>query len=138
MATADDGSAAIWVLAASTLLLMIALAGTIRTSAVLARHQAQTAADLSALAAAGQIGVGPDPCAAARRTAQANSARLNSCVLTLDASGRAGQVAVVVNRTVSLARFRTDTVTARARAGRVSACEGKTSPQPLGGATPRC
>ncbi len=118
--TGEQGSAAIWVLAASSLLLLVGLAGAMRAGAVTARHQAQTAADLAALAAAGQIGVGPDPCAAARSIAAANSASLTGCELTLDGSGRNGEVVVRVAAQVGLGPFGTSTVTASARAGRLA------------------
>jgi secretion/DNA translocation related TadE-like protein len=49
-------------------------------AAVVARHRAQSAADLAALAAAVHAAEGPDrACGHARRIASANAARLVSC-----------------------------------------------------------
>jgi secretion/DNA translocation related TadE-like protein len=115
----DRGSATIWVLAACVL---IALAGTVavlRTEAVLARHRAESAADLAALAAAGRIGVGADYCAAARAIASADGAVLGRCVPALDAGGRSGTVIVRVRASVRLPVVGTRTVSATARAGRL-------------------
>jgi len=46
---------------------------------VVAHRTAQSAADLAALAGAGAIADGVDPCAAASGSAQANGARLEGC-----------------------------------------------------------
>jgi secretion/DNA translocation related TadE-like protein len=117
----DRGSATIWVIAFATLISLMALVGVARTSAVLARHRLERAADLSALAAANQIGRGADPCAAARRISIVNDARLQRCETRLDASGRSGTVIVVLTRSVVLPAVGHRVVTARARAGRLSA-----------------
>jgi Putative Flp pilus-assembly TadE/G-like len=50
-----------------------------RGAAVIARHRAESAADLAALAGAGRIGIGGDPCAAAAAIA----AGLTSCEVRL-------------------------------------------------------
>lgn len=114
----DRGSASVWVLACCALLLLIGAAGVLRTEAVLGRHRAEGAADLAALAAAGQIGVSDGICAAARRIAAANSATVGSCTFALAADGRSGTVRVRITLTVHLPVVGTRTVTASARAGR--------------------
>ncbi|GAA4596267.1 secretion/DNA translocation related TadE-like protein [Actinoplanes octamycinicus] len=82
-ATADRGSASILVLALGLVLVMAGVAGAMVASARLARHTARTAADLAALAAAGRAVEGPEvACAAARRYAAANGARMTSCEVT--------------------------------------------------------
>jgi secretion/DNA translocation related TadE-like protein len=117
----ERGSATIWVLAFVTLIVALALVGQARTVAVLARHRLERAADLTALAAAQQIGRAGDPCAAASRIAVANGARLERCDAKLDSSGRSGTVAVVLTRVVRLPIAGTQQVTASARAGRLPA-----------------
>ena len=114
----EQGSASIWVLACAALLFLVALTIVIRTSATLARHRAETAADAAALAAAGQIGVSESPCATATRIAGANGAVLRSCQLTLAANARSGQVAVVVGIDVNLPFVGHSVAMARARAQR--------------------
>ena len=69
----DRGSATIWVLACCALLLVVGRSSALRTAAVLARHRAEGAADLAALAAAGRIGVGGD----VLRRGRAGSPRAN-------------------------------------------------------------
>jgi secretion/DNA translocation related TadE-like protein len=117
----ERGSATIWVLAFVTLIVALALVGQARTVAVLARHRLERAADLSALAAAQQIGRSGDPCAAASRIAMANGARLERCEAQLDSSRRSGTVTVVLASVVRLPIVGTQQVTAGARAGRLSA-----------------
>lgn len=114
----ERGSASIWVLACGGLVIMVGTAGVLRTEAVLGRHRAESAADLSALAAAGQIGRSEGICAAARTVAAANSARLATCVPDLAADGRSGSVRVRVTVAVRLPVVGTRTVVASARAGR--------------------
>lgn len=115
----DRGSASIWVLAACGLLLLIGTAGVLRSEAVLARHRAESAADLAALAAAGQIGISTDVCAAARTTAAANGATLDSCGPELAVDGRSGTVRVRVRLLAHLPVAGVRTVRASARAGRI-------------------
>jgi secretion/DNA translocation related TadE-like protein len=86
-----------WVVSCCLLLALVASVATVRALAVLARHRAEAAADLAALAAAGQIGRNdPGACSAAARIARQNSARLRSCRLRLAADGRSGWVVVRV------------------------------------------
>lgn len=82
-ATASDrGAATVWTAFAVVALVFL---GTFLFSfgaAVAARHRAESAADLAALAAAGQTGRGPDAaCARARWVADNMSAALTSCRL---------------------------------------------------------
>lgn len=114
----DRGSASIWVLALASLLLVVAGVVTDRGLAVLARHRVESAADLAALAAAGRIGLGGDPCAAAAATAAANGAVLRSCVASLVGDGRRGAVLVRVALSVRLPGVGDRVVVASARAGR--------------------
>jgi secretion/DNA translocation related TadE-like protein len=115
------GSATIWVVSLCALLVVIATVVTVRGLAVLARHRAEAAADLAALAAAGRIGLGGDACAAARRTAAANDATVTSCRLTVAADGRTGTVTIRVVGSVRLPVVGRRAVTASARAGRMPA-----------------
>jgi len=114
----DGGSASLWVLATSALVLLIAVALQARALAVLARHRVETAADLAALAAAQQLGTSGVPCAAASRVAAAGGARLTSCSVAYAADGRSGIVRVQVAATVRLLFAGIETVAASARAGR--------------------
>lgn len=115
----DRGSASIWLVSALTLILLVAVAAILRGAAVLARHRAEGAADLAALAAAGAIGVGGDPCARATAIAAANGARLRSCAVELAGDGRSGTVAVRVAVRVSLPVVGLRDSVASARAGRL-------------------
>ncbi len=108
----ERGSATLVTVAMMAVLLAMTLGGSIVGSAVLARHRAQSAADLAALAAAGQIGSGHQPaCAWATSVAAANGSRLTACtVAELD-------VIVTVEVAVSLGRLGAGTARAAARAG---------------------
>lgn len=121
----DRGSASLWVLSCALLLAVVAAVATVRTLAVLARHRVETAADLAALAAAGEIGVRPDgSCAAARRTARLDRATVSSCTAKLGPDGRTGTVRVRVTATVHLPIVGAQRVQARAVAGRVGCTAG--------------
>lgn len=48
---------------------------------VAARHEAQVAADLAAVAGAFELAIGGDACSAARRTVEHNAARLDKCTI---------------------------------------------------------
>jgi secretion/DNA translocation related TadE-like protein len=116
----DRGSASILVLAGAALVLVVGLVVGVRTTAVLARHRAESAADLAALAAAGQIGVGTAPCAAAATIAAANAATLVSCMPSLSADGRSGSVIVLVRVQAHLPMVGYRSIQAQARAGRLA------------------
>jgi secretion/DNA translocation related TadE-like protein len=120
MAFDERGSASVWVVSCCALLVTVAVAGTLRTEAVLARHRAESAADLTALAAAGQIGVTPAVCPSAARTAAANGATVLGCVPALDPGGRSGTVTVRVALIVHLPVVGAREVVATARAGRLA------------------
>ena len=82
----DAGSATVWVLCCC-LLVWAGLAALARGSAVVARHRAESAADLAALAAAKAALSGADPCPrAAAVVAAAGAARLERCALAADLS----------------------------------------------------
>jgi secretion/DNA translocation related TadE-like protein len=114
----DRGSASIWVLAGGALLILVAMVAILRGTATLARHRAETAADASALAAAAQIGVSSQPCAAAATIAAANDASLSACHLDLASDGRSGQVQITVSVEVHLPVLGADKLHAGARAER--------------------
>ncbi len=117
----ERGSAAIWVIAASSLVLAAAYFGVARTTAVLARHRVEAAADLAALAAASRIGVAEDSCAQAGRIASANDATLRSCSLRLRDDARSGSVRVVVTASATLPLVGSRSLTASADAARLPA-----------------
>lgn len=81
-------------------------------AAVIARHRAQGAADLAALAAAGRLADGPDAaCAHASEVANAMHATVENCAVDeLD-------VVVAVDVAVALGRFGVGPARAVARAG---------------------
>ncbi len=100
------------------------MAVTVRTTAVVARHRAESAADLAALAAAAAIGVADDSeavCAAAGPIAEANGASLASCAPAIDADGRTGSVTVRVTVLAHLPGWGAVRPSATARAGRLQA-----------------
>lgn len=116
----DGGSASVWVVACSAVVVLIGVVASLRTSAVLARHRAESAADFAALAAAGRIGRSDDGCAVAGSIAAANGAHLVRCRTVLAADGRSGTVDVVVSLAVHLPELGGgQQVTASARAGRM-------------------
>jgi secretion/DNA translocation related TadE-like protein len=83
------------------------------------QRRVASAADLAALAGAGALQDGADPCAAARSTAARNGARLGSCAVD-------GEVVTVrVLREAGPVLGRTLEVSSRARAGPVSAEAGR-------------
>ncbi|MCK8612983.1 Rv3654c family TadE-like protein [Gordonia sp. C13] len=110
----DQGNATVLgafaIAALAAVLVMVIYVG----AAVLARHRAQSAADLSALAAAADHVAGEsDPCTAARAVAAAQrpSAEVVSCRLDGD------DVLVSVRVPVDLGSFGVRAATASARAG---------------------
>ena len=112
--TADRGSATVWLAGLAALIGVATAVGVAHAGAVLARHRAETAADLAALAGAVQKSVGEhSPCSAATRIAGLNGGRLVACVVSGD------DVEVVVTRKLTLSWVGAATATARARAGPV-------------------
>ncbi|HEY1486951.1 MAG TPA: Rv3654c family TadE-like protein, partial [Micromonosporaceae bacterium] len=78
--TADRGSASIWVLSAGALMIAVTSTVLLAGSATIARHQAQAAADLGALAGAIRAELEPGgACAAAAPVVVANAATMRSC-----------------------------------------------------------
>jgi len=112
----ERGSATVWVLALGGVLALVGLAGVLVGAAAVARHRAGSAADLTALAAAGRaVLADPEACGVAGEVAGANGARLDRCAVAPD-----GDVEVSVSVRVELGPVGVRTVTARARAGPVS------------------
>ncbi len=83
----DRGSGAVWVFAVGMVVVLAAAAVVLQGAAAVARHQAETAADFAALAAAldGLRGAA-DPCARAEEVAVANDARVVTCRLAGDSA----------------------------------------------------
>jgi len=108
------------VLACSALVLLLGVVVSLRAGAVLARHRAESAADLAALAAAGRIGLADDVCAPAGPIARANGGLLIRCRPTLAADGRSGSVDVEVTVAVRLPGVGEQQAIASARAGRLA------------------
>ncbi|WP_370117783.1 Rv3654c family TadE-like protein [Streptacidiphilus sp. MAP12-33] len=82
----DAGSATIWLLALLGLVAFAATAALAVAGAIAARHRAESAADLAALAAAGRLLLDPgQACAEAASIASAQGATLQACVIRADA-----------------------------------------------------
>lgn len=107
------GGATVFAVGCAGVLLLLGAALGVVAAILVAHRTAQAAADLSALAAASEVGRA-DPCRRAGDIAVANGARLSSCVV----AGRDVEVAVQVAGPRWLGQ-RSD-LTARARAGPVS------------------
>lgn len=116
----EAGSASIWVLSCAALLLLVASVAVLRAAAIVARHRAESAADLAALAAAGRIGITDAMCPAAAAVAVRNGATLVSCTTALAPDGRSGTVTARVALRVSLPLVGSREVIASARAGRLA------------------
>lgn len=112
----ERGSATIWVLAMSMVVLLVGGGAILIGVAIVARHQAGSAADLAALAAAGARLEGEDrACSRAAEIAGRNGAALEDCSLDQD-----GMVEVSVLIEVRIGAVPTGAATARARAGPAS------------------
>lgn len=82
-AHSDRGSATVWSVGALVVVLVVALAGITLGGVLVARHQAESAADLAALAGAGRAIAGQRPaCERARRVTDRMQVRLESCRVT--------------------------------------------------------
>lgn len=110
-ARGENGAATVVALAMLGVLVLVGAALGVVAAMVHAHRQAQSAADLAALAAASAVGRGGDACAMAARVAHANGARLDVCEVT----GRE----ILVEVTVSGPRWlgQTEDLRAQARAG---------------------
>ena len=112
----EGGSATLVAVAMMAVLLALTVACVYVGSAVIARHRAQAAADLSALAAAGHLGDGSTAaCTHATSLARAMHTTVTHCaVQDLD-------MIVTVDAAVALGRFGVGPARATARAGPVEA-----------------
>lgn len=82
MPRGDRGSATVWAALASGVILAVGLVGVDLASSVRARHVAESAADLAALAAAGRSVEGDGAaCGAARALAERSGTRISACRL---------------------------------------------------------
>jgi secretion/DNA translocation related TadE-like protein len=115
----DRGAASILLLAIGLVLVAAGMGGAAIAAGVVGNHRARTAADLGALAGAGQAIYGQDvACAQAGRLVAANGGRLTGCTVTgLEV---VVSVAVDVRPLPGLLRR----ATAAARAGPVYAVDG--------------
>lgn len=75
----ERGSVTLFAVSCLSLLLLLGAALGVVAAVVHAHREAQSAADLAALAGAQALARGGEPCAAATHTAAANHARLVSC-----------------------------------------------------------
>lgn len=116
---AERGSATVWAVLIVALIWMAALVVVQAGVGRVARHRVQSAADLSALAAASWAFAAPEQaCERARKIAAANGARVESCSLS---GGTAG---VSVSMELTLLLIGNRTLLGTARAGPVSAPTG--------------
>jgi secretion/DNA translocation related TadE-like protein len=117
----DAGAATIWLV---SLLCLVGLAATAAlgvAGAIAARHRAESAADLAALAAAGRLLLDPgEACAEAAAIASAQGATLHSCAIRADAQEDSVVVEVSVPSPSGLVPG-LPPARARARAGPVTA-----------------
>lgn len=108
----DRGSATIWCVAVMGLVLMVGMTFAIVGAARVAHHRAQSAADLSALAAARRAFADPvEACAHAATLAQANGAVLLECAIIEPVAE------VTTSVSFALPGLGTRAVTGHARAG---------------------
>jgi len=83
----DRGSATVWVVVACLLAWSVAILALSIGGAIVARHRAESAADLAALAGARVLAGGAgDPCAEAAQVAAATRSRVVACALLADGS----------------------------------------------------
>lgn len=106
----DRGAATIWAVSAIAGLMSVTVFGLYLGAALVARHQAESAADLAALAGAGSAVFGESyACAQARRVTDRMGVHLTSC------QTRGPDVLVVATATANLTTL--TSATAHARAG---------------------
>jgi secretion/DNA translocation related TadE-like protein len=112
----DRGSASLWLLAVGLVLVVVAMTAATVGAIRVARHQAQTAADLGALAGAARVLHGPQAaCARAGAFVAANGGRLRGC----QADGLDLQISVEVTARAPGLPGLSPVVGASARAGPV-------------------
>ena len=115
----ERGAATVAACLALTALLTVTLLMGEIGAVIVARHRAQAAADLGALAAAGALSTGPgDACAQARDIGQRMRVRVHTCAVA------DWDVTVVAEITASLGPFGARVVRATARAGPADAGAG--------------
>jgi secretion/DNA translocation related TadE-like protein len=121
----DRGSASLWVLGVGLAVLLFAGAVAAAGSVLVAKHRAQAAADLGALAGAVHAAEGPDvACAWAGQVTEGNGASLVECLVDgLDVVVTVNVEPAGVGRAVGPAR-------ARARAGPARAVPGPAAAPP--------
>ncbi|MGH3938317.1 MAG: Rv3654c family TadE-like protein [Pseudonocardiaceae bacterium] len=109
---ADRGAATVWAVGAIAGLMSVTVFGLYLGAALVARHQAEAAADLAALAGAGSVVLGEDyACARARRVTEQMAVRLASCQIR-------GENVLIETATIPTSTHLSP-ATARARAGPV-------------------
>ncbi|MFF0243723.1 Rv3654c family TadE-like protein [Streptosporangium sandarakinum] len=120
----ERGSATIWAIAVAATVWAVAAALMAVGAARVGRHRAQSAADLSALAAARLAFVVPDRgCARAEALARANGAEVTGCAV-----GQDGIADIQVTVRLSLPVLGPRPITALARAGPVYIAESPAEP----------
>ncbi|MGV0326474.1 Rv3654c family TadE-like protein [Corynebacterium confusum] len=82
LARQEDGYATVTAAGIIVALASVLLAVAGIAAHVIARHEAQVAADLAAVAGAYALATGQDACAAAQRTTEHNAARLDTCTVS--------------------------------------------------------
>lgn len=90
---AERGVATVWAAVLISVLSLVTFVVAGMTGVISARHQAESSADLAALAAAVSARDGGDPCAAAEEVVHANAGSLVRCTTT---PGRVVEVSVEV------------------------------------------
>lgn len=110
----DRGSATVWLAGLAALIGLTSTIGVVQGCAVVARHRAELAADLAALAGAVHVSTGQEEaCTTAARIAGRNGGRLTACTVSGD------DVEVAVTRRLMLGKLGSRAASARARAGPV-------------------
>lgn len=115
----DVGSATALVVVLVTVLATVAVVVSLVGGAVVEQRRVEAAADLAALAGAGAVQAGHDPCSAARSVAGRNGAALVGCAVDGD------EVTVRAQQDTRAVLGMTFTVTGRARAGPVVRMPGR-------------
>jgi secretion/DNA translocation related TadE-like protein len=112
----EEGMATVWVLAAGVVIVLVAVAFASAGAATVARHRAESAADLAALAGALRVVDGTDTaCARSADVSAANGAHMVAC--TVDGL----DVTIVVEVSAIAGIWFSGTARAAARAGPVEA-----------------
>lgn len=113
----DSGSATVLAVGVIVAVLTVTVGGLAVTGALWAAHEARSSADLAALAAAGDFQQHADPvraCAAARRIARAQRARVLQCAVDTGGVATVTTAVPIPHGPIGIAP---DTARGRARAG---------------------